>query len=114
MRRCGERMASKAARQEPTLKGYHTGLRRAGRESPARPCVLSGKTRQINRQLGPPRRVDGDSVAKKALPEGRGVRTCQLLSKLLRGNVADRRRANREIRRRIVVPELHSARNGGR
>jgi hypothetical protein len=27
MRRCGERMASKAARQEPTTRGYHIGKR---------------------------------------------------------------------------------------
>jgi hypothetical protein len=30
MRRCGERMASKAARQEPTTRGYHIGKRIAG------------------------------------------------------------------------------------
>src|SRR6267154_2561271 len=45
MRRCGERMVSKAARQEPTPKGYHTGMRVAARESLDEGCVLSRKSR---------------------------------------------------------------------
>jgi len=32
MRRCGGRMASRAARREPTPRGYHTGTRLAARQ----------------------------------------------------------------------------------
>jgi hypothetical protein len=38
-------MASKAARQEPTSRGYHTGTHVAARESCVTRCVLSRKTR---------------------------------------------------------------------
>jgi len=38
-------MVSKAARQEPTPKGYHTGMRVAARESLDERCVLSRKSR---------------------------------------------------------------------
>src|SRR5258708_23283015 len=51
MRRCGEWMVAKAARQEPTPKGYHTGTRVAARESSAKRCVLSRKARHWNPRL---------------------------------------------------------------
>src|SRR6266852_6055441 len=45
MRRCSERMVSKAVCQEPTPRGYHTDMCVAVRESPDKRCVLSRKTR---------------------------------------------------------------------
>src|SRR2546428_12030167 len=48
LRRCSERMVSKAARREPTSRGYHTGLRVAERESPDKRCALSRKSRHGN------------------------------------------------------------------
>jgi hypothetical protein len=42
-------MASKAARQEPTLREYHIGKRVAGRGRLAERCVLSRKARQLDR-----------------------------------------------------------------
>ena len=44
-------MASKAARQEPTPRGYHTGTHVAARESCATRCVLSRKTRHGDREI---------------------------------------------------------------
>src|SRR5712692_7782959 len=51
MRRCGERMVSKAVRQEPTPRGYHTGMCVAVRESPDKRCVLSRKKRHCGCDL---------------------------------------------------------------
>jgi len=42
---------SKAARQEPTPKGYHTGLRAAGRVPAATGCALSRKSCPYTRRL---------------------------------------------------------------
>jgi len=41
-------MASKAARQEPTLKGYHTGTRVEAEDNIPRGCVLLEKTQGPN------------------------------------------------------------------
>src|ERR1700730_11074903 len=45
----GERMASEAARQEPTRRGYHTGLRMDAGDKISRRCVLLEKTQGVAR-----------------------------------------------------------------
>jgi len=42
---------SKAARQEPTPKGYHTGRHPAGRVHPGTGCALSRKSCPYTRRL---------------------------------------------------------------
>jgi hypothetical protein len=68
-------MASKAARQEPTLKGYHTGTRMEAEDTIQQRCVLLEKTQGLT----------GDS----------GVNRCQGLPKLP-GSRSNARRAIRE------------------
>src|SRR5260370_24055589 len=48
MRRCGEGMASKAARREPTPRGYHTGTRVDAGGTIPRQCVLFEKMQGLS------------------------------------------------------------------
>ena len=64
-------MASKAARQEPTGRGYHTGLYVEARELPVVRCVLSRKMQERHRRL----RFSAN-IKKEVSGCGRGTGSC--------------------------------------
>src|SRR6267378_7886062 len=103
MRRCSERMASKAARQEPTGRGYHTGLYVEAREPPVVRCVLSRKMQGTRAPLTVQRKYQEGGVRMR-----RGTGSC------LEKAWPVGRRAKRELRRRLQVRESRPTRNSGR
>jgi len=72
MRRCGERMVSKAARQEPTPRGYHTGMHDAERESlDQEMCLIEKDAMLESSTIDSPSKKCGLTTQKKAAEYGR-------------------------------------------
>ena len=102
-------VASKAARQEPSLKDITLDSAPQG-ENPLLGHVSYRERRAANYEFDA--RVNSDSLVHKAFQK-RAIRTETRPWRPLRGNATDSKPASRELRRRIGMPELQSSGNDG-